>query len=572
MTILPVSANDLLGQTAASNGAAGSAGWHQFQDLLNTAISQTQTNDTPAPAPPPPATPAVADPAAATQVADSVRASRAADAKAEAAARLHRLAFKHDARTEEAADGTATAAPNSQDKNTATLVPGSSPAASPDTAGAGTAAAPVARGQVDGSASAGGRPDSRSTDAAAATDSAASGNSANQTDAGAGSTQTPLTPPTNSIPAQAPPTAAAAIVAAAAAAVQAQAGKTAASGKPAVDTSGTLLGISGLILPRDGSSAGVAAKTGTGALTATLGTGGDPAAALAAGQGTGGEIAATFGDSENAAVRSGTAADTTTGGQAGTGDQSNSQNGNGGDNSSQSAGNGTNPGTPSPAASIPATLTTLLASATSPVYAAASQSFLAGPLGGRCDAAAEGLGAQHGDPALSATGLGLGEQGFSTLSPVASPEAASGSSPYAPTHAPFPVEQVALAIGRLAGGARSFNLQLNPEHLGTVDVNMEVDAKGKTKVTISADRPETLALLKVDSHHLVKALQDSGVSADQSSLSFSLREQGSNTAQDRRGGNNQNGRSAAASAEGELRAVVAPAQMSLSRHLYDIRA
>ena len=179
------------------------------------------------------------------------------------------------------------------------------------------------------------------------------------------------------------------------------------------------------------------------------------------------------------------------------------------------------------------------------------------------------------DPAGATPGLGFGERASAaSLTPLRLSETPnSASSPYAATQAPLPVEQVALAIGRLTNGARSFSMQLNPEHLGAVDVRMEVDAKGKTKVAITAERPETLALLKLDSHHLVKALQDSGVSADQASLSFSLREQGSNASGDRRTGNGLSGRNAGQTfADDTQDAEAAPVRMSLSRHLYDIHA
>jgi flagellar hook-length control protein FliK len=125
----------------------------------------------------------------------------------------------------------------------------------------------------------------------------------------------------------------------------------------------------------------------------------------------------------------------------------------------------------------------------------------------------------------------------------------------------------------MTNGARSFSMQLNPEHLGSVDVRMEVDSKGKTKVAITAERPEPLALLKLDSHHLVKALQDSGVAADQSSLNFSLREQSANN--DRRGGSGGSqtarGMNQAATPDAQDTEII-PVKMSLSRHLYDIHA
>ena len=204
---------------------------------------------------------------------------------------------------------------------------------------------------------------------------------------------------------------------------------------------------------------------------------------------------------------------------------------------------------------------------------AAPGSLLTGVITPRADAAptSDAETGQVGTP----TGLGL-SAGPGTLTSLRSSETPSAApSPYAPAQQPLPIEQVALAIGRMTNGARSFSMQLNPEHLGSVDVRMEVDAKGKTKVAITAERPETLALLKLDSHHLVKALQDSGVAADQSSLNFSLREQNANTSGDRRSGS---GSSRTAPGSNQTSATdtpdseITPVRMSLSRHLYDIHA
>ncbi len=179
------------------------------------------------------------------------------------------------------------------------------------------------------------------------------------------------------------------------------------------------------------------------------------------------------------------------------------------------------------------------------------------------------------EPIGTPVGLGL-SAGAGSLTTLRSSETPNASpSPYSPTQQPLPIEQVALAIGRMTNGARSFSMQLNPEHLGSVDVRMEVDAKGKTKVAITAERPETLALLKLDSHHLVKALQDSGVAADQSSLNFSLREQSSNASSDRRSGSGsgQTARGANQATPSDAQDTeIIPVRMSLSRHLYDIHA
>ena len=181
------------------------------------------------------------------------------------------------------------------------------------------------------------------------------------------------------------------------------------------------------------------------------------------------------------------------------------------------------------------------------------------------------------DPGLG-TGSGLANTATITASlsgspgSASTPAATSAAFPYAASQQLAPTDQVALAIGRLTNGARSFSLQLQPEQLGAVDVRMDVDAKGKAKVSISADRPETLALLKQDSHQLVKALQDAGVTTDQTVVSFSLRDPGAGTGQDRRQGQGSAAKPVVTADDADATPESVPVRSTLSRHLYDIRA
>jgi len=118
--------------------------------------------------------------------------------------------------------------------------------------------------------------------------------------------------------------------------------------------------------------------------------------------------------------------------------------------------------------------------------------------------------------------------------------ASSESSPSA-----TPALQVAVQISRSFNGqgAQSFNIQLKPERLGTVDVKLDIDEKGKATATVTADRPETLQLLRQDAHHLIRSLNEAGISADSSTLSFSLKDTsgGSFSNDAHRSGQGQNG-------------------------------
>ncbi|HEY1723572.1 MAG TPA: flagellar hook-length control protein FliK [Magnetospirillaceae bacterium] len=88
---------------------------------------------------------------------------------------------------------------------------------------------------------------------------------------------------------------------------------------------------------------------------------------------------------------------------------------------------------------------------------------------------------------------------------------------------PSAIEQLKMQIEKgVAAGSSTIKVQLNPDNMGRVDVKLEVQ-NGTVKATITADRPETLALLKSDQQGMVQALQDAGLNADSSSLSFYMR-------------------------------------------------
>lgn len=88
-----------------------------------------------------------------------------------------------------------------------------------------------------------------------------------------------------------------------------------------------------------------------------------------------------------------------------------------------------------------------------------------------------------------------------------------------------PAEQVAMQIAKLPSGKQNITVQLDPADLGKVDVKLEWGAEGKAQITISAERRETLEMLKGDASSLQRSLGDSGIKADAGSLQFSLKGQ-----------------------------------------------
>jgi chemotaxis protein MotD len=107
-------------------------------------------------------------------------------------------------------------------------------------------------------------------------------------------------------------------------------------------------------------------------------------------------------------------------------------------------------------------------------------------------------------------------------------------------HAPNANEQPfvgALAVtiaAKSEGGAKHFDIRLDPAELGRVDVRLTVDDAGKAQATLSVEKPQTLELLQKDSTHLERALKDAGLDLSQNGLNFSLK------GQQQQGGNGNN--------------------------------
>ncbi|HYB11446.1 MAG TPA: flagellar hook-length control protein FliK [Alphaproteobacteria bacterium] len=93
--------------------------------------------------------------------------------------------------------------------------------------------------------------------------------------------------------------------------------------------------------------------------------------------------------------------------------------------------------------------------------------------------------------------------------------------------APPAVEQVAMHIAKAASdGVNHIQIQLSPQNLGGIEVHLDVGHDGHVLAAVSADRPDTLNLLRHDAQGLEQALKNAGLRADAGGLSFSLRDQG----------------------------------------------
>jgi hypothetical protein len=120
----------------------------------------------------------------------------------------------------------------------------------------------------------------------------------------------------------------------------------------------------------------------------------------------------------------------------------------------------------------------------------------------------------------------------STVAATATTATATGVSASAYTS---PAEQVSLVIGRAVSvGTQSMTIALNPLELGKVQVKLDIAKDGSVQASVTAERADTLTLLKNDHSMLSQALHNAGLTTTSTSLSFNLRD-GSNSSQQQQG-------------------------------------
>jgi flagellar hook-length control protein FliK len=106
----------------------------------------------------------------------------------------------------------------------------------------------------------------------------------------------------------------------------------------------------------------------------------------------------------------------------------------------------------------------------------------------------------------------------STTDRIAMPAAAAAA---------VPVAGIAIEIASKAlAGKHSFEIRLDPPELGRIHVRLDVDRNGEISSRVTADRSDTLDLLRRDAPALERALQDAGLKTASNGLQFSLRDHG----------------------------------------------
>lgn len=88
-----------------------------------------------------------------------------------------------------------------------------------------------------------------------------------------------------------------------------------------------------------------------------------------------------------------------------------------------------------------------------------------------------------------------------------------------------PVEQIRVRIQQDATKGETIKIALRPDNLGKVEVKLDI-REGKVNAQVVAETSEALEMMKTDARGLEKALNDAGLRADPGSVTFSLKDGG----------------------------------------------
>ena len=144
----------------------------------------------------------------------------------------------------------------------------------------------------------------------------------------------------------------------------------------------------------------------------------------------------------------------------------------------------------------------------------------------------EGGAAPDGSAPATGTAPDTTPQGPDPSAVLIQPQFAPETPPLAPSATATPQTVNALAaqiVQKLDGAATRFQLTLNPEGLGKVDVAIEITAKGAVSATLSFQHAESTAVLSRHADALRQALADAGLSLNPEDLSFQTASGGADT-------------------------------------------
>lgn len=125
--------------------------------------------------------------------------------------------------------------------------------------------------------------------------------------------------------------------------------------------------------------------------------------------------------------------------------------------------------------------------------------------------------------ALQSTGTPASTHGITQPAQTSHAQAAPLAQHAAATPQPA-AQQIAVHLTRaVKDGMDRIEIQLNPAELGKVDIKLEVGHDGRVTAVISADRAETLDILRRDVHQFEKAIANAGLDANRDNFTFAER-------------------------------------------------
>ncbi len=159
------------------------------------------------------------------------------------------------------------------------------------------------------------------------------------------------------------------------------------------------------------------------------------------------------------------------------------------------------------------------------------------------------------------TGVGA-TQSADAAQKTSAPAAARAPQPSSQLEQKEILDQISVQINKAAAnGNDTIKVNLKPVELGRIEIKLEMGNNGQVTATVTADNPNTLAMLQKNSADLSKSLSDAGLQANAGSLNFNLRgdQQQQQTTNDD-GSRAQRRRALASMDTGDLPAIGALAQ------------
>ena len=161
--------------------------------------------------------------------------------------------------------------------------------------------------------------------------------------------------------------------------------------------------------------------------------------------------------------------------------------------------------------------------------AQANQAQAATQVGGEAKLAQAGAGSAHAGGAASATADSSASNAATNAaqqlqSSEKSAQAQAGNQNRPANLSQSVTEQVSIKITTaLQAGSDRISIKLSPAELGRVEVKMELGHDGRVMAVVTAEKQDTLDLLRRDSSELQKALQEGGLDLDSGDLTFNLK-------------------------------------------------